>query len=188
MTIHSEEQFHAEKARLLAETEAADKRSEGLKTQLHELKLDTQFRTAYAEAGGIRTDDDLAAYEAVSGHLKTRMEIENGRPVFLDSDGLVELGQYGPKTLAEKMQELKSSSTFKGFFKDVAVTENQPAQDNQPQPGTYTRQQALKGKVSMRDIASGKAQIEGSIQPPTKSDTKVVSASDIAKSKGRRWN
>lgn len=112
------------------------------------------------------------------------MQIENGQPVFLDKYGLVELGKDGePKTLAEKMAEVNETSAFKHCFSG-GTAGNQA--DNSQAPQTYTREQAIKGKVNINDIASGRIQMKG-VDSQRKPDSKVASASEVAKLKGRRW-
>jgi hypothetical protein len=179
--MQNEDEFYAEKSRLLAEKEEAEKRTEELQAQTQELKLDTQFREAYTGAGG---SGDSEAYEMVKRFLGDRMQVENGQPVFLDRDGLVELGEYGPKSLAEKMAELKRIPTFKGFFSGGAdQTDN-----NSQQPKTYTREDARSGKASINDIASGKASVENtSDRPEFVPAAKRVSITEIAKLKSRNW-
>ncbi len=184
MPIVNEDEFYAEKAQLIAEKEAAEKRYQEVQTQTQELALEAQLSAAYAESGGIGNDTDREAYEAIKRHLKDgKLQFENGQPVFVDDKGLIELGNNGPKTIGEKVQELKRHPTFKHFFS--AEADNRTDQPTGPQ--TYTREQAIKGKVNINDIASGKIQMEGT-QPGVKPDAKVVSASEVAKLKGRRWN
>jgi hypothetical protein len=183
--MQNEDEFYAEKSRLLAEKEEAEKRTEELQAQTQELKLDTQFREAYTGAGG---SGDSEAYEMVKRFLGDRMQVENGQPVFLDRDGLVELGEYGPKSLAEKMAELKRIPTFKGFFSGGA---DQTDSNQQPETKTYTREEVLGGKANINDIASGKAIVgdAGEYTKKTKHDhAKKINASELANLKSRNWS
>ncbi|MEG4589706.1 hypothetical protein QUA54_31495 [Microcoleus sp. MOSTC5] len=185
MPIDNEEQFHAEKSRLLAETAAAEKRTKEAKTQLQELALDTQLRTAYAESGGIGNDADREAYEAIKRHLRDgeKLQFENGQPVFIDDRGVIEFGDDGkPKTVAQKMSELKQHPTFRHFFSSGADQTDSNSQ--QPETKTYTREDARRGKASINDIASGKASVENSSSKPDfVPHTKKINATKLAKGK-----
>jgi hypothetical protein len=181
--MQNEDEFYAEKADLIAQREAAEKRTEEAQTRLQELTLDTQLREAYAEIGGIGSDDDNEAYEAIKRYLKDgKMQFEKGQPVFVDN-GLIELGEDGtPKSVRQKMQELKQHSTFKNFF---SADTSQANSDSQ-QPKTFKREDAQRGKISIDDIASGKIQMEN-VDAREKPDFKVVSADKVANLKNRRW-
>lgn len=187
MPINSEEEFHAEKGRLLAETETANKRAETAKTQLQEITLDTQLWGAYTEFGGVGNNDDRDAYEAIKRHLKDsgKLQFENSQPVFVEN-GLVELGDDGkPKSVQQKMAELKQHPTFRHFFSGDAVNgetgSSNSQQANQP---TYTREDARRGKASINDIASGKASVENSSgRPDFTPHTKKINATKLAKGK-----
>lgn len=181
MAINSEDEFHAEKNKLLSEAEAANKRAEEARTKIAELKLDTQFREVYTGAGG---SGDSEAYEMVKRFLGDRMQVENGQPVFLDKDGLVELGEHGPKSLTEKMAELKQIPTFKGFFSGGTSSNQTDSNSQQPATKTYTREDARRGKASINDIASGRASVENtSSQPDFVPHAKKVNATKLAKGK-----
>lgn len=187
MPIQTENEFHAEKNRLQSEAEAANKRAEEAQTKMAELKLDAQFENAYRESGG---SGDSEAFELIKRFLGDRMQIENGQPVFLDRDGLVELGEHGPKSLNEKMAELKQIPTFKGFFSG-GTSSNQTDSNQQPETKTYTREEVLGGKANINDIASGKANVgdAGEYAKKSKRDyTKHVNASEVAKLKNRNWS
>ena len=181
--MENEEEFHAEKSRLLAEKEGAEKRTVELQAQAQELVLDTQLHEAYAEIGGIGSDDDREAYEAIKRYLKDgRMQFENGQPIFLEN-GLIELASDGsPKTVAQKMLELKQHSTFRHFF----YADTSQANSDSQQPKTFKREDAQRGKISIDDIASGKIQMEN-VDAREKPDFKVVSADKVANLKKRRW-
>lgn len=179
MPIENEEQFQVEKAQLIAQAEAATKRYEEVQAQTQQLKLDAQFETAYREAGG---SADGEAIELLKSFFGERMRIENGQQVFLDKYGMVELGENGPKTFAEKMAEVSKTSAFKHCFTGDSTSSQADSNSQQ----TYKREDAQSGKASMNDIASGKIKLEG-VDDTRAPDTKVINASEIAKTKSRRW-
>lgn len=180
MPIENEDQFQIEKASLIAQAEAADKRYAEVQAKAQQLKLDTQFESAYREAGGSGNGETI---ELLKSFFGDRMRIENGQPVILDKYGIVELGKDGqPKTFAEKFTEVKTTSAFKHCFTGDSTS----SQADSNQPNTYRREDAQSGKVNMRDIASGKIKLEGVDDTP-RPDTKVINASDIARTKSRRW-
>lgn len=177
MPLDNEEQFQAEKASLIAQAEAADKRYAEAQAKTQQLKLDAQFETAYREAGG-----SAETYEMIKNFFGDRMRIENGQPVVLDQYGIVEQGENGPKSFAEKLAEVKTTSAFKHCFTGDSTSSQADSNSQQ----TYKREDAQSGKASMNDIASGKIKLEG-VDDTKKPDTKVVSASEIAKTKSRKW-
>lgn len=182
MTIENEEQFQTEKAQLIAQAEAATKRYEETQAQTQELILNTQFDAAFKELGGIGSDTDRDAYDAIMRQLKSNMKFEKGQPVFVDEFGDIEQGQYGPKTVREKLAEVKQTSAYKPFFSCDAGTQADQASG----PKTYKLEDARNGKASIEDIASGKIQAEG-VDSARKPDTKRVSPEQIAKFKPRTW-
>jgi hypothetical protein len=181
--INSQEEFQAEKSRLLTETAAANKRAEEAQTKKQQLLLDNQLETAYSESGGIGTDTE--AYQAIKSILK--IELENGEIVIKDRWGETERNADGTaKSVKQKMAELKQHPTFKGFFSGDGSSSQDGGNSQQTEPKTYTRDQARNGKVSMDDIAAGKLKLEGVDESP-KPDAKVVSASLMANLKKRNW-
>lgn len=184
MPIDNVDEFYAERADLIAQKEAADKRFEEVQAQTQELTLDTQLEAAYRELGGIGNDDDREAYEAIKRHLEGSLRFEDGRPVFFDERGVIEFGADGPKTVAEKVAELKQHPTYKQFF---SADTNSP-QANNSQPKIYSRQDARDGKASIEDIAFGRASVENSSGVPDfVPHTKKVNVNELAKLKSRTW-
>lgn len=185
MPIENEEQFQAEKAQLIAQAEAATKRYEETQAQTQELMLDTQLEAAYKELGGIGNNDDREAYDAIKRHLKEgeRMQFENGKYVFFDERGVIEFGSNGPKTIAEKVAELKQTPAYKPFFSG-GTSKQTDSNSQQPETKTYTREDARRGKASINDIASGKASVENSSSKPDfVPHTKKINATKLAKGK-----
>jgi hypothetical protein len=159
MMISNEEEFHAEKARLQAETAAANKRFEDIQVQRQQFLLDSQLESAFSAAGGIGTDD--AAFQAVKTILNC--EIEGDRIIIRDRSGNIEKNADGtPKSIAEKMTELKQNPTCKSFFKADAAALKSPGNKPPLAAGQYyyTQEQAMAGKVKIEDINSGKAVAE----------------------------
>jgi hypothetical protein len=153
--ISNEEEFHAEKARLQAETAAANKRFEDIQIQRQQFLLDSQLEDAYASAGGISGADN-EAFQTVKSLLKC--EIDDGRIVIRDRFGDIEKNADGtPKSIAEKMA--KQNPTCKSFFKADSATPQNADGRSQLEPGQYyyTREQARNGKIKLEDINSGKA-------------------------------
>ncbi len=115
------------------------------------------------------------------------MQNENGRIVFVDSDGLVELGENGPKTPAEKLKELGTTSAFKSCFSGEASSSKEGGNSQQDGRRTYTAEEARTGKANIKDLAFGKARIEGVDETP-RPDMKKVNISEIANLKKRQWD
>lgn len=116
-----------------------------------EQMIELHLQTAYKEAGGIVGKDDNHAYEIVRNHLKqgNKIKFENGVPVFVKNDGFVELRDNGqPKTITDKILELKSVSPFKFFFTNSQQPDNS-------KPKTYSRYDAQRGRVNIDDIVKG---------------------------------
>jgi hypothetical protein len=85
-------------------------------------------------------------------------------------------GEGKPKSVYQKMNELKQTATFKPFFlggdnssngsravndslQKFNGDESQQQQQQEPGRKSYTREQARRGKASIDDIASGRADI-----------------------------
>jgi hypothetical protein len=64
-----------------------------------------------------------------------------------------------PKTLDDKLKELKTTQISGYLFNSSEPQQQQQQQSQQATKPTYTREQARKGKASINDIASGKADI-----------------------------
>jgi hypothetical protein len=180
MAIEDNE-FYAEKAKFQAETEAANKQTQEAKQKLEDMMVDNALKDAFTESGGkLGTVDDgcETPFEIVKHYLKNgRCELKDKQVVFKNQWGNIELDSDGkPKSVYQKMSELKQTDTFRGFFLEGdnnsngarSVNDslqkfegNESQQQQQQQPGrkTYTREQARKGKASINDIASGKADI-----------------------------
>jgi len=118
-------------------------------------------------------------FEIVRAYLKNaRCELKDKQIIFKNQFGNIEYGADGnPKSVYQKMSELKQTATFKPFF--LGSNNNSSSNDSyavndsvqkfdgsgesqqQQQPGrkSYTREQARQGKASINDIANGKADI-----------------------------
>lgn len=77
--INNEDEFQAEKAELIAQKEAANKRAEEAQAKIAELKLETQFESAYRESGG-RADSE--AYELLSASLARECRLRTASQYF----------------------------------------------------------------------------------------------------------
>lgn len=181
------DEFYAEIGQDKAETEAANKRTEDYQAQYRQRLLDNQLESAYRDAGGLDGD----AFQALKNSLSCKID---GEQIYiLDSSGGIEKNADGtPKTLAEKITEVKRHPVYQSFFKPDSTTPQ--TADNKPSlaPGQYhyTHEQARNGKIKMEDIASGKAVLaDGGKQPSQpnmdgyRQQTKVVNIDDILKGK-----
>ena len=173
------DQFYADRDDLIAQKEAAEKSAEEDNAKLAELKLNTEFETAYRDAGG-----SAETIELMKSFLGDKMQIQNAQSVILDKYGMVEKNKDGqPKSFAEKFTELSKTSAFKNCF---ATADTGSQINDQAGPKTYKREDAQAGKVSIEDIAFGRIQLEG-VDSTRKPDTKRVSPEQIADIKKRTW-
>jgi hypothetical protein len=180
--MQSEEDFNAEKARYQAETEALKKQHQKTQQKMQDMLLDNALKDAFTESGG-RWDTANGGgdtpFEVVRAYLKNgRCEFKDKQIIFKNSYGNIEYGADGnPKSVFQKMNELKQSATFKPFFlgddsngssnssravnDSLRRVDGNESQQQQQQTGrkSYTRDQARKGKANINDIASGKADI-----------------------------
>jgi hypothetical protein len=152
------------------QTEAANKKAEEAHQQLETMTVRTATEKAFYECGGRKTEfdlsaqggEDIAPVEAILALLKPKLRIEDGRVVILNSVGAVEVNSEGrPKTLTEKMTEIKKGSMGSLFAPEnmnAGSGMNPTTTNRNGQPvKLYTREQARNGKASMSEIAYGKA-------------------------------
>ncbi|MEG4218679.1 hypothetical protein, partial [Microcoleus sp. Pol14C4] len=128
--ITNDDEFQAEKAKLQAETAAANKRYEDTQVQRQKVLLDSHLEAAYRDAGGISGD----AFEALKNSLNCR--IDGDRIVILDSSGNIETNADGsPKNLSQKMTEAKQHPVYQSFFKPDSTTPQNANSKPQLAPG-----------------------------------------------------
>jgi len=181
----NEDEFYAEKTKYQAETETLKKQAQETQQKMQEMLLDNALKDAFTESGGrwdAASGGQQTPFEIIQAYLKDgRCELKDKQLVFKNRYGNIEYGADGnPKSIYQKMNELKQSATFKPFFigGDSSGNNNSNGgravndslqkfedggnpQQQQTQTGrkSYTRDQARKGKASINDIASGKADI-----------------------------
>jgi hypothetical protein len=117
-------------------------------------------------------------FEIVRAYLKNgRCGLKDKQIIFKNQFGNIEYGADGnPKSVYQKMSELKQTATFKPFFlgsnnnssnDSYAVNDSlqkfdgsgESQQQQQTGRKTYTKDEARRGKASIDDIASGRADI-----------------------------
>lgn len=159
------------KDRYKQETEAKVKEADQWKNNYNDLLTRTAIERAFFEAGGRHSTFDLDSpgaeeippIEAINQILQPRTRIEeSGRVLVLDRYNQTEYNAEGkPKTLAEKMAEIKKGSMGSLFEPENnasgggrSPTTYQSGSNTSP---IYSREQARLGKASIDAIASGKA-------------------------------
>jgi hypothetical protein len=177
----NDDEFYAEKAKYQAETETLKKQDQEAQQKMQDMLLENALRDAFVEYGGrlgAAQDGSETPFEVVKHYLKNgRVEFKDKQIIFKNQFGNVELdGEGKPKSVYQKMNELKQTATFKPFFLGGDSSSNgsravndslqkfnggESQQQQQQEPGrkSYTREQARRGKASIDDIASGRADI-----------------------------
>jgi len=148
---------------------------------MQDMLLDNALKDAFTESGG-RWDAGNGGgdtpFEIVRAYLKNgRCELKDKQIIFKNQFGNIEYGADGnPKSVYQKMSELKQTATFKPFFlgsnnnssnDSYAVNDSlqkfdgsgESQQQQQTGRKTYTKDEARRGKASIDDIASGRADI-----------------------------
>ncbi len=161
------------KTRYKTEAESAQKERDDWKNRYETSIVENAIRTAFFENGGRKpvtiegdiTIEDIHPVEMMINQLKTRVKLIDGRVCVVDRVGSIEMVENRPKTLSEKMQELRQGSSG-ALFEPINDSKGggmlpQTASMNGKQVRVYTRAQAQAGKVPLSDIASGAAIIQG---------------------------
>jgi hypothetical protein len=156
------------KKRYSEREQQAIKEAQQARNTLADYTIKTSIEKAFYENNGKRgssIDNDIAPIDAVMQIIRPKVAIIDDRIVVVDSSGQPELnGEGKPKTIYEKMLELKSGKTLGSFFQS---DEDLPrgggmsgSFGNGKGAPAYTRDQARLGKASIDDIASGKAFVQ----------------------------
>ena len=162
-----EQDFYTEKQRYQAEAQAARKEAAELRAKMRDMLIDNALKQAFTESGG-RWDaaegEGVSSFDVVKACLKNRIELRGKQIVFKDSHGNIEIDSEGlPKTDYQKRLELKQSESFRPFFLGADNSSNGSTEPQQQQTQTgrpsYTHEEARRGKATINDIASGKADI-----------------------------
>ena len=161
------------KTRYKTEAESAQKERDDWRNKYETSIVENAIRTAFFENGGRKpvpiegdiTIEDIHPVEMMINQMKSRVKVIDGRVCVVDRVGSVELLDGRPKTLSEKMQELRQGSSGT-LFEPVNDSKGggmlpQTASVGGKQVKVYTRKQAQEGKVPMSEIASGAAIIQG---------------------------
>ena len=119
--MQNEDEFYAEKTKYQAETEALKKQAQETQQKMQDMLLDNALKDAFTESGGrwdAANGGGDTPFEVVRAYLKNgRCEFKNKQIIFKNSYGNIEYGADGnPKSVFQKMNELKKSATFKPFF------------------------------------------------------------------------
>jgi len=148
---------------------------------MQDMLLDNALKDAFTESGG-RWDATNGGgdtpFEIVRAYLKNgRCELKDKQIIFKNQFGNIEYGADGnPKSVYQKMSELKQTATFKPFFVGGNSSSNNNSnssravnyslqkfndgsksqQQQQTDRKSYTRDQARQGKASINDIANGR--------------------------------
>lgn len=161
------------KARYKTESELAQKERDDWKYKYESSIVENAIKSAFFETGGRKpvniegdiTIEDIHPVEMMINQLKSRVKLIDGRVCVVDRVGSVEMVESRPKTLSEKMLELRQGSSGT-LFEPLNDSKGggmlpQTASMNGKQVRVYTRAQAQQGKVPLSDIASGAAIIQG---------------------------
>ena len=181
--MQSEDEFNIEKQRLQQETQAPKQQAQETQQKMQEILLDMAFKDAFTESGGrwdAASDGGQTSFDVVRAYLKNgRCELKDKQIIFKNLWGNIELDSDGqPKSVYQKMSELKQTTTFKPFFlggdnnsnngshavndslqKFDASGEPQQQQPTQTGRKSFTREQARLGKADIKAIARGDADI-----------------------------
>lgn len=164
------------KQRYKSGEEAAIRERDEMRQKYEITVIENAIRNAFFENGGRKpailesseggSFEDIPPVEVIINQLRARMKIVDGRVCIVDRVGSVEHTENGrPKTLSEKMQELRKGS-LGTLFEPVNDSKGggmspQTASIGGKQVKVYTRKQAMAGQVPMAEIASGAAVIQG---------------------------
>ena len=120
--------------------------------------IDKGFSEAFSRAGGKQTamwddPDEISPFTAIKSLLRDKLAFT--------STGIIIKNESYPngksKSLDDKLKEYKSGS-LAGFFNSTEPpTQQQQTQTTKP---SYTREQARLGKVDMKAVARGEADIK----------------------------
>jgi hypothetical protein len=162
-------EFEQLRQKYQSETEVALKSAKTWEERHNDVVIQTTVKNAFYETGGKRNHfdlsveggEDIAPVEAILALLRPRLKLENDKVVILNNSGQIELNSEGrPKTLGEKMLELKKSS-MGSLFQPESNSSGSGMIPTITQNGqtikVFSREQARGGKANIDDIASGKA-------------------------------
>jgi hypothetical protein len=139
-----------------------------LESNYNQLLIKDQLGKAFRAAGGIEDIKPIDGVEQVnpidllSTFLAPRIKFDNGKVTLLDAMGREEKNAEGkPKTLSEKMFELKRGS-FPNLFRAESTASGSGAPANMTRFDgkaltVYTRAQARAGRADMAAVARGEA-------------------------------
>ena len=121
--------------------------------------IDKGFSEAFSRAGGKQAaiwDDpnEITPFTAIKSLLKDKLAFTSTGIIIKNENH----PNGNPKSLDDKLKEYKSGS-FSGFFNSKEPPTQQQQQQTQPAKKTYTREQARLGKVDMKAVARGDAEI-----------------------------
>jgi HD-GYP domain-containing protein (c-di-GMP phosphodiesterase class II) len=161
-------EFEELKKRYSEREQQAIKEAQNARNTLADYTIKTSIEKAFYENNGKRgssIDNDIAPIDAVMQIVRPKVAIVDDRIVVVDSSGQPELnGEGKPKTVYEKMLELKSGKTLGSFFQSDEDLPRGGGMSGSFGSGksapAYTRDQARLGKASIDDIASGKAFVQ----------------------------
>lgn len=137
-------------------------------------KIENAIRNAFFENGGRKpaiiedtevSIEDIHPVEVVINQLRSRVKLVDGRIQVIDRVGSVEYTEGRPKTLSEKINELKQGS-LGTLFEPINDSKGggmtpQTASINGKPVKVYTQKQVQAGQVPMAEIANGTAIIQG---------------------------
>ena len=163
------QEYETLKTQAKTETEKYKQEAERTKGQLDNLIIKTAFESAFYTQGGQRPLTGALEGEIASpvgtalSYLKDRIRLKDGEIVVTDPAGQIEINKEGkPKTIAEKLEELKQTSW--GFLfmpENNASGSGMLSSYGAPPTGArvYSAESARQGRASIDDIAAGKAQV-----------------------------
>jgi hypothetical protein len=137
-------------------------------------KIENAIRNSFFENGGRKpaiientevSIEDIHPVEVVINQMRGRVKIVDGRVCVVDRVGSIEYTEGRPKTLSEKIQELKQGS-LGTLFEPINDSKGggmtpQTASVGGKQVKVYTRKQVQSGQVPMAELAAGTAIIQG---------------------------
>jgi hypothetical protein len=158
------------KARYEDEKKVLADEAKSLKLAIQKMEIRNQLGAAFRQTGGLESIPVPDGVEAVDplnllvNHFGDRVKFIDNKAVLFDHLGREERNPDGkPKTLSEKMQELKKGSLGNLFEADNKNSGNGTRQTMTRNDGkqmvVYTKEQAASGKADMNAVRRGEAVI-----------------------------